>query len=1057
MIQTKELTKLENFLPLIYDLQKKTWPHDHLSRKAALGKIIQLAQWLGVNFNPDDETELLKAVKIKILEVSFQPPKLEAPSIPPHLAEFVEDYDKAKREQQEEIKRKLGTQENYNHYQKLTDEFGKIIVRIDSKIPKKLTERMAEDMANETLSSLPSTPILQEEEKNQVLNKVRDIIDKKFEKIKSEEAVIKEAEEIVSKEEEKIVKQKEGVVSEAGKIVENEWQKILEETQKIILPPQIIQPIKEEVSLKVEQPLTIEKEIPSLPSSLSSKEKHIYQEFIGEVKKTISLAGPEIKEKELNLMAKNATDEIITSLPIVAQPGLLNEEDKKFIADQSLGFIQEEFKKIGKEPQNKINIQSFVSQIQPIMEPKFISTVKETRLKKIPPLPKEVLVKLNQASETIYPLPAYTRLNPKAGFFIKRTADTPSARLIEFAVKNAPPEWQASKNWPTIQETVERRIFVKDLQTYVDFFKKAGVPANHPLIKQYEDKIAKLLEVQKNSKTGQDHPWVKILKNDSVIWLRKSKRLSFLLKTQGRFDNFIIRRFSFVLRAYQGFDNFITKKIAQPIIGWLAKTAIGKAVQQGAKKAATWIAAKLGMKLAVTAGVAAAGAATGPPGWVVAAATIALDILKAVGRKVIGFIRRIIQEPDKAFGSVAVGVLLLVFIPMPFALIAIIPLAIGGVGLASFVLAPATLTIIGGGIGGFFATITALPFIAPVALFFIIILSVLAGLTLFIVLIVSGAFILPGKMAEVTPTTISPYESEYFTITKTASSDQLDSSNQLDNSVLQTNPQIEYIISIVAKNDYKLTINSITEDISLVYDQQSGKQLSANPHSFEKDLDEIKHINVASWETKYTIYLFPGFENTAIINTVTATITVEGVDATHPAVTSAIVNIGTPPIDCPSGYPTDSGIITQGPLGGYSHRYKSSYDPNSPNQIAIDISGPGFSGYVPVRATHNGNLQQANCGTSGCGIFIYSPCAGVENFYTAYWHLRDSGRRPNGPVLKNDIIGYTNGYQNHLHYEFGPPGPKVWPTTWRPSIEMKPQYFPQIVPYECSGNCGISW
>jgi hypothetical protein len=1051
MIQKKELTKLEDFLPLIYDLQEKTWPHEQLSRKAALAKIIQLAQYLGVNFDPNDEPELLKTVMLKIWEVSSQPPELEAPSIPPHLAEFVEDYDKAKREQQEEIRRKLGTQENYNHYQKLTDEFKKIIVRIDSKTPKKLAERMAEDMANKALSSLPSTPVLQEEEKNQALNKVRDIINKRFEKIKSEEAVIKEAEKIVSKEEEKIVEQKEEVVGETGKIIENGWQKILEETQKIIPPPQIIQPIKKEVSLKVEQPLAIEKEIPSLPSSLSPKENHIYQEFIGEVKKTISLAEPEIKEKELNLMAKNAANEIIVSLPMVAQKDFLSEEDKKQIVFQFQTIIQKGFQQIDKKPQNKIDVQSLVQQIQPVMEPKFITTFKEAQLKEIPPLPKTVLTKLNQITETIYPLPAYTHLNPKAGVFIKRTADTPSARLIEFAVKNAPPEWQVSKNWPTIQETVKRRIFAKDLQTYVDFFKRAGVPANHPLIRQYEDKIAKLLEVQKNSKTGQDYPWVKILKNDSAVWSRKSKRLSFILKTQGKFDNFIIRRFSFVFRAYQRFDNFVTKKIAQPIIGWLAKTAVGKAVQQGAKKAATWIVAKLGMKLAVTAGVAAAGAATGPPGWVVAAATIALDILKTLGRKVIGFIRRIIQEPDKAFGSVAVGVLLLVFIPMPFALIAIVPLAIGGIGLASFVLAPATLTIIGGGIGGFFATITTLPFIAPVALFFIIILSVLAGLTLFIVLVVSGAFILPSKMAEVTPTTISPYESEYFTITKTAFP------NKLDNSVLQANPPIEYTVSIVAKNDYKLTINSITEDISLVYDQQSGKQLSASPHSFEKDLDEIKHINVASWETKYTVYLFPGFENTAIINTVTATITIEGVDATHPAVTSAIVNIGTPPVDCPSGYPTDSGIITQGPLGGFSHRYKSSYDPNSPNQIAIDISGPGFSGYVPIRATHNGNLQQASCGTSGCGIFIYSPCAGVENFYTAYWHLRDSGRRPNGPVSQNDIIGYTNGYQKHLHYEFGPPGPKEWPTTWRPSIEMKPQYFPQTVPYECSGNCGISW
>jgi len=730
--------------------------------------------------------------------------------------------------------------------------------------------------------------------------------------------------------------------------------------------------------------------------------------------------------------------------------------------------------------------------------PQIIRPLQETvRTKTIPyreiPLSDNIIKKLEQPPEEITFLPLYTLLHPKVlTTWIEKKLYTIPAKILKIGTEEATSEWQAM---------AQQGLFTEDYQSSIETLKDWGASIDHPLIKKLEDKAEHFKEQQKipyKIKKGisliqswRDTAAAKILKHyyhfdkitgrhkiyDKDLKANLPKLSPDLVWSQGGYAGFLrntLSHFRFVIRSYEKISKFVTKgkytsilipvrnffsqKITQPVIRWLAKTAAGKAVKAGAKKAAVWAATKLGIKIGVKVGVAAAGAATGPPGWVVAAITIGLDILKALSKKIFGFIRKIIQDPEKALGSVGLGVLLLVFVPMPIALIGILPITIGGIGLVSFTLAPATLTTIGGGIGAFFTAIATLPFTLPIALFVIILLSVLAGLTLFIVLVVSGAFILPSKVAEVTPITISPYESEYFSVTKSATPDKL------DNSDLEKTPppSIEYTVKIKAKkdsngNDYKLTINSITETVSLSYDQKSGKQLSVSPHSFEKDLDEIEHINVASWETKYKIYLFPGFENTAIINTITAEITIEGITGTHPAVASAIVIIGNPPVDCPSGYPTDHGVITQGPFGGYSHRYGSIHDPYGPNQIAIDISGPGFSGYVPVRATHNGNLQQASCGTSGCGIFIYSPCAGVKNFYTAYWHLKDSGRRPNGPVSKGNIIGYTNGWQNHLHYEFGPPGPKEWPTTWKAPIEMKPRYFPQTVPYECSGNCGISW
>jgi len=838
-----------------------------------------------------------------------------------------------------------------------------------------------------------------------------------------------------------------------------------------------------------------------------------YNDYLELYKNFILKNKQELPPKVAEEIAKNAANRTIISLPRVAQPEFLSKEDKNQIIREAGKIIEDELQKIkteGGKPQIVREAEKIVgNEWERIIEetkkiaakPEIIQSVEEiTQAEKpppapeeIPPLPQEVLVKLNQPPEEVSFLPIYTILHPKvaAAFFIEKAIYALPAKFLSLTAEGASPEWQAM---------MQKGLFVEDLQASIKDLKAMGIPEAHPLLKKLSDKAARLQEQQKftiQTKDGQiiykDTLAARIFKhfihfdkitNRKKIYdedLKKNLPRLFpdLVWSQGGYAGFLRNRlnnFKFIINTYERISKFVTRgeytsfltpirqffsqKVTQPMVKWLAKTAAGKAVKAGAKKAAGWVATKLGVKLAAEAGVAAAGAATGPPGWIVAAVLIGIDILKFIGKKFAGLIRKIVQEPEKALAAVGAGVLVLIFVPMPFALIGIAPLVLGGMGLASFVLAPATLSAAGGGITTFFTAISALPFAAPIALFIVILFSTLAVLTLFIVMVVSGAFILPKPVQEAVITTISPYTSEYFDVTKTVSP-----KNEYKNEELPV--KVTYTITIKPKNGHVLIKPRITKDRFTVI--KEGSVPPIDPCEFGDLPETITSPTSLTCEKTFD----SRFKDSGITNTIEVTTEVQDETGVHPLEASETVIIGKPPMECPSGYPTDHGNISQGPLGNYSHRHGSTHDPNSPNQIAIDIPGVNMS----VKATHNGTLTWGSCRDDGCGIYIYSPCNGVSNFYTMYWHLAEEGRRKEGQVNKGDIIGKTTNkiIGPHLHYEFGPQGPRKWPDylyktgdpfpdmnrifeflDWRPAIEMKPRYFPQNVPYFCS-HCGIKW
>jgi len=939
MIQEKEILQLENLLALIYDLQQEPWPHQDLSRKDALDKIIELAQVLGVNIDPNDP-DFLPLMTIKIVEISSQPANQEAPSLPPNLNELVKIYEKDEEKKVVELQKKITSQENYKRYQKFNDEFKKIILKTDSKIPLPLAEKMAQNAADKAISSLP--PVAQadfftEEIKNQVLKEAEQIINEEFEKIKEE-----------------------GVLKEAEQIIEKEFQRIKEETTKG----------------RVENLITEAQEIAANPTIIRP-----FQELI-----------------------KTTPSNLETTLP------------------------------------------------------------------------QTVLDKLSQNPDEVTFLPIYTVLYPKAAAaLIERGIYTLPANLLKVAAEEATPEWQAM---------IRQGVFYEDFQASIKYLKEIGVPEKHPLLLKLSDKAARFKEQQKieyKDKKGnvfyKDKPAVAILKHyyhfskatgrqkiydddlkanlprlsPNTDWAGGGyagflkgnfNRLRSLVNIYERFSKFITKGKynSFLTPARQ----FLSKKIAQPAIKWLAKTAAGKVIKAGAKKVAVWAATRLGIELGATIAGTAAG---GVPGVVIAVASIALEAVKFIGGKIINFIKQVINDPEKALMAVGIGIIALVFIPNPLNLFGIIPIVFGGLGLVSFIMAPIALTAAGAGIGGFFIALGATPVVFPIALFLIIFLSTMAVLTLFIVLVVSGSFILPAKMTETDKNTISAYESPYFILEKTANPQTIQN--------LQNNEskEISYKVTITAK-DKSLSIISINEEISL---SSIGNPSKPQPYSFDEELKEKgKEISPGeTWEAEYSINVNSSYNDTAIINTVKAWFAVNDEEAAgnFPGVTSASVIIGNPPGDCPDTvrWPTCGGL-TQGPMGSYSH--------GPHGEEAIDIHN---SDGTAIYATHNGDASMNEENPNGFGAGYYVTIKGIcqgTSFTTKYFHMRKEGRA-SGPIVKGQIIGYmsNSGTQGvHLHYEFRTgdgarrwsyggskgiyPDNKIVPT-FPPLMAMLPPYTPK--------------
>ena len=191
-----------------------------------------------------------------------------------------------------------------------------------------------------------------------------------------------------------------------------------------------------------------------------------------------------------------------------------------------------------------------------------------------------------------------------------------------------------------------------------------------------------------------------------------------------------------------------------------------------------------------------------------------------------------------------------------------------------------------------------------------------------------------------------------------------------------------------------------------VNDQTSVTKEGSPPSVAPRSWPVVSEI-ATSWEETYDLALTSDFADSAVTNVVTVTADVEGGPSGQTTSASSTITIGSPPQDCPSGWPTDTGYLTQGPEGGTSH---IGYE-------AVDIG----VAYAPVFATHQGRATVLSNECRGNYVEIVGLCGGRE-FTSRYLHL-STIEITNGMVNKGTRIGVSGNtgtctYGFHLHYQF---------------------------------------
>jgi len=408
-------------------------------------------------------------------------------------------------------------------------------------------------------------------------------------------------------------------------------------------------------------------------------------------------------------------------------------------------------------------------------------------------IPPSVITKIAVETQGVAFKPVFTLLHPPTAISaVKKIALAPIVKPLQWMVKIAP------ENIPEeIKKFVLEGLTSKDIQESINAFQEAGLSSKHPKIDQLKNQKDKLTSFESShpvlsfilrhyhefsKKTGSrqiQEPktglWLPRL-SPSPTWqdqkgyasaLRENlNRLGVFLKThqwlpspRGRIIHLvlpdkIVRFFSFgKIQSFIALKKITYQKIIQPVLIWLGKTAIGKAIKTGVKKLFSWGLAKLGISLAG----AAAGVATGPPGWVVTLISFLPNIISWAKRG----IKKLLEKPELAIflGIGLVGLPILVpMLPVLKTILTAAGIISAGIGFlaksGSFLAGIAGkiggfLSSAANTIGGFFSSLStiSLPSILPI----IAVggsLGLTATLTLTTIITTGSAFLEEGKGGE---------------------------------------------------------------------------------------------------------------------------------------------------------------------------------------------------------------------------------------------------------------------------------------------------------------------
>lgn len=314
--------------------------------------------------------------------------------------------------------------------------------------------------------------------------------------------------------------------------------------------------------------------------------------------------------------------------------------------------------------------------------------------------------------------------------------------------------------------------------------------------------------------------------------------------------------------------------------------------------------------------------------------------------------------------------------------------------------------------------------------------TILAGV------VTNSAFYTPeGDLAS---EVIIPGVNEFFTIEKTANPKQLASPGDVVTFTIKLTAKSQAIQSHTMVDFLRYRDKNGIESAPITQDK-NGNPISLALQAGCPEPTPIAPNNFCSVNIPISTTLIP--TDSSIINTITVNATMaDGTTKTDSATTT--VQIGNPPANCPTGWPTPAGTISQGVKGATSHNALFAF-----GEEAIDIAGATVIN-TPTFATFTGTVISLNdADDNGYGRFVdvAGNCEGIS--FTARWaHLNsiDALVVKDQPITFGTQIGRVGktGHVTgpHLHYSFF-------------SLNMTTPYIPTSPPQTCDDEiaCGVSF
>lgn len=298
----------------------------------------------------------------------------------------------------------------------------------------------------------------------------------------------------------------------------------------------------------------------------------------------------------------------------------------------------------------------------------------------------------------------------------------------------------------------------------------------------------------------------------------------------------------------------------------------------------------------------------------------------------------------------------------------------------------------------------------------------------------AAAVLIPAALSSIETDTqiLTSGNNQYFQVTKIA--------NRTNIPNPPPTQEITFAITLTAKAQ-KLTNIVITDNMVV---QGSGSPITITQ---DKDGKDISPITTCTTEMNpnqtcthtITITAIDAYKDSTISNTIQVKATPEGQNEVVDSST-AVVIVGSPPAQCPRGWPT-TGVVTQGPEGAASH------GPAKLDLEALDIAtAVGTPVYATIEAVvtgtpHNGDKDQ---------IIDAQPisCTGLKTI--RYQHLSKLFVRAGDTIRYGQKIGETGdaGTGPHMHYQFNYQHDRTF--------KMEIPNIPANVPRDCSSDSGCT-